>query len=454
MTKPETKVHTLIVLGDIIETWLTGYDEQPMPVEEIFKHENLYNANIKEFMQTLEKISKNNIHVVILKGNHDDNLKASDFKNFNFTFVEDVFIQGNVRYQHGHQYDLFNAPDPAGLRSFGYYMSRSVSHTGGKKSMIPSTAKSICRAIIHRFPVLSKYLIDDKINSVFLKNLVDTALKGTFIGKFKGLSSYSAYRNHKIQGGCYWFSSSSDSVKLGLAVRKYNGLVKRLLRKYPIEYVSNMIAGTCNDFSYFITHFKERIAIFGHTHIHKFLNFVRHSSLGGGVVTYVNSGSWTDQTKEKTIVRLIQPDINKTPKHIQLIKIDDEKEIIINEESIKESSVQLRIPKNFTCDRSFFNDEKICHCNCSHFDIDCLNLTLPIHGCEEKEGKKLSFCSEQSNCIYHQIDQSVPKEWSCPPEFYGTDDGCDCSCGAPDPDCKNDNQCNFKLLFMCYSFLQ
>lgn len=30
-----------------------------------------------------------------------------------------------------------------------------------------------------------------------------------------------------------------------------------------------------------------------------------------------------------------------------------------------------------------------------------------------------------------------PKEWTCDAEFYSTDDGCDCGCGAVDPDCDN-----------------
>jgi Lysyl oxidase len=30
-----------------------------------------------------------------------------------------------------------------------------------------------------------------------------------------------------------------------------------------------------------------------------------------------------------------------------------------------------------------------------------------------------------------------PPEWSCDPNFYDTDDGCDCGCGAFDPDCPN-----------------
>ena len=32
--------------------------------------------------------------------------------------------------------------------------------------------------------------------------------------------------------------------------------------------------------------------------------------------------------------------------------------------------------------------------------------------------------------------------WTCPKEFYGTNDGCDCNCGSTiDPDCKGINKC-------------
>ena len=30
---------------------------------------------------------------------------------------------------------------------------------------------------------------------------------------------------------------------------------------------------------------------------------------------------------------------------------------------------------------------------------------------------------------------SPPKAWTCAPESYAANDGCDCACGAPDPDC-------------------
>jgi hypothetical protein len=61
LTKKETKVHTFIILGDLIETWLTPFNERPKSVQEIFTHKNLFNSNISEFMEILNQISKNNV---------------------------------------------------------------------------------------------------------------------------------------------------------------------------------------------------------------------------------------------------------------------------------------------------------------------------------------------------------------------------------------------------------
>lgn len=49
---------------------------------------------------------------------------------------------------------------------------------------------------------------------------------------------------------------------------------------------------------------------------------------------------------------------------------------------------------------------------------------------------------DPSNCPQ---DCSVPPEWTCEPSYYGTDDGCDCGCGAFDPDCPDSSveSCNW-----------
>jgi hypothetical protein len=39
------------------------------------------------------------------------------------------------------------------------------------------------------------------------------------------------------------------------------------------------------------------------------------------------------------------------------------------------------------------------------------------------------------------LQQAVPTSWTCPESYYGTNDGCDCNCGAPDPDCTRNGDC-------------
>jgi hypothetical protein len=56
----------------------------------------------------------------------------------------------------------------------------------------------------------------------------------------------------------------------------------------------------------------------------------------------------------------------------------------------------------------------------------------------------LSFLLLHTACIppcpetHHlsSLGTCVPLHWHCSPMFYAAEDGCDCDCGAPDPDCR------------------
>ncbi len=45
-------------------------------------------------------------------------------------------------------------------------------------------------------------------------------------------------------------------------------------------------------------------------------------------------------------------------------------------------------------------------------------------------------CPADSTC--NSLNVCVPHAWYCAPMYYaaGAQDGCDCDCGAPDPDCE------------------
>ncbi len=48
-------------------------------------------------------------------------------------------------------------------------------------------------------------------------------------------------------------------------------------------------------------------------------------------------------------------------------------------------------------------------------------------------GGSCGTCAAGSSCSWNR--QCVPDTWRCDPGTYGAKDGCDCGCGAPDPDC-------------------
>lgn len=60
----------------------------------------------------------------------------------------------------------------------------------------------------------------------------------------------------------------------------------------------------------------------------------------------------------------------------------------------------------------------------------CKGATCGPDGC----GGTCGACATGSTCAWTQ--QCVPSTWQCDPGYYADKIGCDCGCGAPDPDCK------------------
>ena len=49
------------------------------------------------------------------------------------------------------------------------------------------------------------------------------------------------------------------------------------------------------------------------------------------------------------------------------------------------------------------------------------------------------MCTSSGTCETfdgaNEIQSDVPTEWTCSTDYYAAEDGCDCDCGAYDPDC-------------------
>ena len=95
------------------------------------------------------------------------------------------------------------------------------------------------------------------------------------------------------------------------------------------------------------------------------------------------------------------------------------------------------VPSAWRCSSTFFDANDGCDCGCGALDPDCDDLT--VGSCD--------WCMDWGSCgmgtcpsNIHETDNTtctVPAEWTCSEIFYGADDGCDCGCGALDPDCES-----------------
>ena len=88
------------------------------------------------------------------------------------------------------------------------------------------------------------------------------------------------------------------------------------------------------------------------------------------------------------------------------------------------------VPDTWTCSETWFDANDFCDCECGTYDPDC-----------EREGLSLARCPAGAfGCKLDGTCQTVPPEWTCQEQYYDADDGCDCNCGAYDPDCDDDTQ--------------
>eukprot|EP00727_Mastigamoeba_balamuthi_P010558 m51a1_g6124 putative serine-threonine protein (641) ;mRNA; r:173019-175763 len=76
----------------------------------------------------------------------------------------------------------------------------------------------------------------------------------------------------------------------------------------------------------------------------------------------------------------------------------------------------------WTCDAALYHDG-VCHCDCGAVDPDCPSIaSSPSPDCA---GTACSYGS----CI-------ADAQWTCRVLYWNNSDGCDCMCGAYDPDCE------------------
>jgi hypothetical protein len=100
---------------------------------------------------------------------------------------------------------------------------------------------------------------------------------------------------------------------------------------------------------------------------------------------------------------------------------------------VNDPACNTNVPPGWTCVLSWYDEDppnEFCDCECGAVDPDCSNPNAPVEGCAQAQ-----TCNAMGMC-----EGGVPPTWTCNPAYYDAADGCDCSCGATDPDCALPNQ--------------
>lgn len=88
------------------------------------------------------------------------------------------------------------------------------------------------------------------------------------------------------------------------------------------------------------------------------------------------------------------------------------------------------VPEAWLCLLKTYSNNDGCDCGCGAVDPDCNVPGMRIIGCSETQ-----VCNDTGTCVEVASIEEPPTDWICDADAYGSGDACDCECGAIDPDC-------------------
>lgn len=121
--KHKKDIKELVLLGDVFDLWVCPHNEEPHTFKEI----------IQTHRETIDQIKETakSVPTVYVNGNHDFRVTKADIDDAFDGVVRysgDSYHEGNILAEHGHNYALFNCPDPQNggpeKLPLGYYLSR------------------------------------------------------------------------------------------------------------------------------------------------------------------------------------------------------------------------------------------------------------------------------------------------------------------------------------------
>jgi UDP-2,3-diacylglucosamine pyrophosphatase LpxH len=156
----EKDIKEIVLLGDVFDLWVCPHDKKPHQFKEIINHH-------KNVVDAIKKMA-DAVNTLYVNGNHDFQVAPDDINRAfggKVKHIGNVYRRGNIWAEHGHQYALFNRPDPKNggpiLRlPLGYYITRLHTSLGKSRG---GKAKMVFQAIDESFQVMGPEKLPESV---------------------------------------------------------------------------------------------------------------------------------------------------------------------------------------------------------------------------------------------------------------------------------------------------
>ncbi len=303
-------VAELIILGDMLDDWVTPVGYTPQTFSDIISAN--YSTGLVPAFQAI--CQNPNIAVTYVTGNHDllsfesqnKAVIAAAFPGMNI--VSDapglgVYTKNNVIWaEHGHRYTLFNAPDiwsrPDGHLPLGYFITRLAASKSDSSARVNATPEVLNR-FLRLSPEVNSRLRQSGYGQEPGRPIDDAAIFALYnaIVQWSGIKRYEKFTMNDLDN----FTPDPFVEEIGFIYDTiFSGWPDRQNIVGNNEAVLNEIGYLANTADLLfempdrikeLYPFTPRIVLFGHTH----KALLQYTS--GDVDTiYANTGTWVDST--------------------------------------------------------------------------------------------------------------------------------------------------------------
>jgi UDP-2,3-diacylglucosamine pyrophosphatase LpxH len=264
-------VNEVILLGDIMDVWVYPYDIPPAQYSDIAAAGHL--APIFDALRALSEKKT----VTYVSGNHDINIGDAGLSAFRqstfgpkmqFASFYDGEEDGIIAY-HGHEYAMWNAPDPGGRNPpFGYYVSRMIA-TIDSLGKARYTFGNVATSLFSHPGSIGAMFVNAPLD--FLMNQANMTDRSKFV----------------TPGG---------TITLREVRKAYAGLADDWIKYHgidgPVRSIRREAAGLWDAATNLAWGRKKKVVVFGHTHEEENCVLSPPGEHAGPYAIYANSGSW------------------------------------------------------------------------------------------------------------------------------------------------------------------